>query len=142
MQITSEQNFEKALLRSYSFKRTFQKDGKDKHIFTVTFNVGNDTLTGDFFSDSNPPELKEGEQYPIKVKPSSDPSKYAPSVALVKPKSFGKGGGGYKRNERAENARTALICAKDMVISGKAEAKLLPTFQAFFNLLNDNSQEQ
>jgi hypothetical protein len=126
----------KSRITNLVFKREFESKNGTAYIYTMELEDG---TKGDFFAKENPIKKAIGEEIEYDYEPNANPQYLGKIKEKQEKKTFGSGGG-FKKNESAENARTALIVAKDIFIAGKGgEMKTIQLAEVFFDFLEKHS---
>ena len=99
-----------------------------------------DGVVGDFFSTDNPIKKAIGETIEYNYTPNANPN-FLGSIKEVKPAQNKAGGGGYRSNPQAENAKTALSLAVQIYIASNFtdKDKISQTANTFFDWLQSKA---
>lgn len=124
-------------IKSLVFKREFVKDGKTSYIYKMELEDG---VVGDFFSPDDPIKKQVGETLEYNYNPNPNPQ-YLGSIKEIKPAAQKQGGGGYRSNPQAENAKTALSLAVQIYIASNFtdKDKISNTANTFFDWLQSKA---
>ena len=128
-----------AIIEDYKYKTTVvnKLSGGNSHIYELTLSDG---TVGDYFSTEHPIKKAIGDEIEYELVPNANPA-YAQRIKEILPKKpVNFSGNGNKKNESAENARTALIVAKEIFMAGKAEMKMSDLADHLFDWLQKKSK--
>jgi hypothetical protein len=105
----------KAIIKDLKYKSTIaNKIGGNAHIYQLEMNDG---TVGDYFSAEHPTKKEIGDEIEYELIPNSNPAYSGRIKEILAPKKTGFAT--FKKNESAENARLALMVAKDVFLADK-----------------------